>query len=107
MQICRSANAGLLFNSVYFIVDGVFIGNWLGRDAMAAAGVAAPMLELMIALSMAITAGSGVLVSVALSQKRQKEANCGMMHALLTAGVWHFKMYPIKWTHEIMTNPFC
>lgn len=78
---------GLLFNSVYFIVDGVFIGNRLGRDAMAAAGVAVPMLELMIALSMAITAGSGVLVSVALSQKRSAEANCGMMHALLTAGV--------------------
>ncbi len=78
---------GLLFNSVYFIADGVFIGNRLGRDAMAAAGVAVPMLELMIALSMAITAGSGVLVSVAISQKRPAEANCGMMHALLTAGV--------------------
>ena len=77
---------GLLFNSVYFIVDGVFIGNRLGRDAMAAAGMAVPMLELMIALSMAITAGSGVLVSVALSQKRHGEANSGMMHALLTAG---------------------
>ena len=77
---------GLLFNSVYFIVDGMFIGNRLGRDAMAAAGVAVPMLELMIALSMAITAGSGVLVSVALSQKRPAEANSGMMHALLTAG---------------------
>lgn len=25
---------GLLFNSVYMIVDGVFIGNRLGRDAM-------------------------------------------------------------------------
>ena len=28
---------GLLFNSVYTIVDGVFIGNRLGREAMAAA----------------------------------------------------------------------
>ena len=45
------------------------------------------MLELMIALSMAITAGSGVLVSVALSRKHQAEANSAMMHALLTAGV--------------------
>lgn len=30
---------GLLFNSIYTIVDGVFIGNRLGRDAMAAAAV--------------------------------------------------------------------
>ena len=33
---------GLLFNSVYMIVDGVFIGNRLGRDAMAAAAVSVP-----------------------------------------------------------------
>ena len=30
---------GLLFNSVYIIVDGVFIGHRLGTDAMAAAAV--------------------------------------------------------------------
>ena len=30
---------GLLFNSVYLIVDGVFIGHRLGTDAMAAAAV--------------------------------------------------------------------
>ena len=32
---------GLLFNSVYTIVDGVFIGHRLGREAMAAAAVGA------------------------------------------------------------------
>ncbi|MBQ9265037.1 MAG: polysaccharide biosynthesis C-terminal domain-containing protein [Clostridia bacterium] len=87
-QFCRYAlpqMLGLLFNSVYFIVDGMFIGNRLGRDAMAAAGVAVPILELLIALSMAITAGSGVLVSVALSQKRHDNANTGMMHAISAA----------------------
>ena len=30
---------GLLFNSVYIIVDGIFIGNRLGTDAMAATAV--------------------------------------------------------------------
>ena len=34
---------GLLFNSVYMIVDGVFIGNRLGRDAMAVAAVSVPV----------------------------------------------------------------
>ena len=45
---------GLLFNSVYVIVDGIFIGNRLGRDAMAAAAVAVPFVEILIALSMAV-----------------------------------------------------
>ena len=37
---------GLLFNSVYIIVDGVFIGNRLGRDAMVAAAVSVPLVEI-------------------------------------------------------------
>ncbi len=78
---------GLLFNSVYFVVDGVFIGNRLGRDAMAAAGVAVPMLELMIALSMAIASGSGVMVSLSLAQKRREEADSDAMSAVIFTGV--------------------
>lgn len=41
---------GLVFNSVYMIVDGVFIGNVLGRDSMAAAAVAVPLIEILIAV---------------------------------------------------------
>lgn len=87
-QFCRYAlpqMVGLLLNSVYFIVDGMFIGNRLGRDAMAAAGVAVPMLEFMIALSMAITAGSGVMVSLALAKHQAQEAVDCAMHAVMTA----------------------
>ena len=55
---------GLLFNSVYVIVDGIFIGNRLGRDAMAAAAVSVPFVEILIALSMAVASGAGVMISV-------------------------------------------
>ena len=54
---------GLLFNSIYMIVDGMFIGNILGRDSMAAAAVAVPLIEILIALSMAIASGAGVMIS--------------------------------------------
>lgn len=54
---------GLLFNSVYMIVDGVFIGNRLGRGAMAAAAVSVPLVEILIALSMATATGAGVMIS--------------------------------------------
>ncbi len=54
---------GLLCNSVYLIVDGVFIGNRLGREAMAAAAVAVPFIEILIALAMAVASGAGILIS--------------------------------------------
>ena len=59
---------GLLFNSVYTIVDGVFIGHRLGRGAMAAAAVSVPLAEILIALGIAIAAGAGVLISGALGR---------------------------------------
>ena len=57
---------GLLFNSVYTIVDGVFIGHRLGREAMAAAAVAVPLIEILISVAMAAGAGAGVLIAARL-----------------------------------------
>lgn len=65
---------GLLFNSVYIIVDGIFIGNRLGRDAMAAAAVSVPLVEVLIALSMAIATGAGVMISSQLGQGKRENA---------------------------------
>lgn len=39
---------GLLFNSIYVIVDGIFIGNRLGRDAMAAAAISVSFVEILL-----------------------------------------------------------
>lgn len=60
---------GLLFNSVYLIVDGMFIGNRLGREAMAAAAVAVPFIEILIALAMAVASGAGIIISTKLGRK--------------------------------------
>ena len=73
---------GLLFNSVYVIVDGVFIGNRLGRDAMAAAAVSVPFVEILIALSMAVASGAGVMISGQLG-RREKEKALQTFHAAM------------------------
>lgn len=65
---------GLLFNSVYVIVDGIFIGNRLGRGAMAAAAVSVPFVEILIALSMAVASGAGVLISGQLARGEKRRA---------------------------------
>lgn len=78
---------GLLFNSVYTIVDGVFIGNVLGRDAMAAAAVAVPLIEILIAISMAIASGAGVLISGQLAQNETEKARQVFDTSLICAGI--------------------
>lgn len=77
---------GLLFNSIYIIVDGVFIGTRLGSKALAAAGVAVPVVELLIALSIGLTSGAGVVISSRLATKDYRAARSAFMHALLVQG---------------------
>lgn len=65
---------GLLFNSVYMIVDGVFIGHRLGTEAMAAAAVSVPLIEILIAISMAVASGAGVLISEHIGRGEGKQS---------------------------------
>ncbi|MBU5486214.1 MATE family efflux transporter [Clostridium sp. MSJ-11] len=55
--------AGLLFNSMYILVDGLFVARILGREALAAVTVGVPVVEVLLALSMLISVGAGVLIS--------------------------------------------
>ena len=77
---------GLLLNSVYLIVDGMFIGNRLGRDAMAAAAISVPVVEILIALSLAISVGASIIISSNFGAGREKEANEAFNLSLLIAG---------------------
>ena len=65
---------GLLFNSIYLIVDGVFIGHRLGTDSMAAAAVSVPLMEMLIAMSIAIAAGAGVSIAGQLGRGEREGA---------------------------------
>lgn len=78
---------GLLFNSVYMIVDGIFIGNRLGRDAMAAAAVSVPFVEVLIALSMAVASGAGIMISNQLGRKENTQAVQTFNTAILCSAV--------------------
>ncbi|GAA0728613.1 MATE family efflux transporter [Clostridium malenominatum] len=55
--------AGLLFNSLYILVDGLFVARLLGREALAAVTVGVPVVEILLAISMLVSVGAGVLIS--------------------------------------------
>lgn len=65
----------MLFNSVYLIVDGIFIGHRLGADALAAGGLAVPVVEIVIAVAMMISVGAGVTMAQAFATEDTEQAN--------------------------------
>lgn len=65
---------GLLFNSLYIVVDGLFVARMLGRESFAAVTVGVPAVEILLAISMLISVGAGVLISSNKGQGKNDEA---------------------------------
>ena len=54
---------GNIAQQLYSTVDTIVVGNYVNTDALAAVGVATPVLNLMLSLLIGISTGVGVLVS--------------------------------------------
>ncbi|RPH96639.1 MAG: MATE family efflux transporter, partial [Calditrichaeota bacterium] len=65
---------GTFFNSLYNIVDRIFIGQGVGADGLAAATVAFPIMMMIMAVGMLIGFGSNALISIHLGEKNKEAA---------------------------------
>lgn len=64
----------MLFSSIGMIIDGVFVGNHVGSNALAAVNIVMPIFTVVFALSDMIAAGSSVKVAMALGKGEIDEA---------------------------------
>ncbi len=74
--------AAMLVNGLYQVVDGIFIGRYLGADGLAGINVAWPAISAVLGLGMLIGAGTGALVSL-----RQGEGRAAAAKSELTTGI--------------------
>lgn len=65
----------MLASALYQILDGVFVGQFLGATAFAAINLAMPFVIINFSLADLIGVGSSVPISVCLGKKQEKEAN--------------------------------
>ena len=65
----------MLASALYQILDGVFVGQFLGTTAFAAINLAMPFVIINFSLADLIGVGSSVPISVCLGKKQEKEAN--------------------------------
>lgn len=73
----------LLLNSIYIVVDGLFVARLIGRDALSAVTVAVPMMEILIALSLLISVGAGVLISYHRGRGEMQQARDAFVHSFV------------------------
>ncbi len=65
----------MLAMSIYSVLEGIFIGQYLGESAFAAVNLAMPFVMINFSLADLIGVGSSVPISIALGRKDEKRAN--------------------------------
>jgi len=73
-QYALPAIIGTLVNSLYNVIDRIFIGHWVGDDALAALGLILPIMNITAAAGMLVGAGSASRISIYLGKKDKETA---------------------------------
>ena len=69
------AMVGMAFSTIYYIIDGIFVGHFIGHEALAAVNLVMPLLMIITALAEMVATGSAVRISILLGQDNEEEAN--------------------------------
>ncbi|WP_313076661.1 MATE family efflux transporter [Lacrimispora sp.] len=74
MQFAMPAIIAMLVNSIYNIVDQIFIGQGVGYLGNAATTIAFPVVTIVLALSTLLGAGGSAYAAIKLGEKKEQEA---------------------------------
>ena len=68
------ASIGILVMSLNILIDTIFVGQWIGSNAIAAINVVLPVSFFIAALGMSIGVGGASIISRALGEKKHSKA---------------------------------
>lgn len=81
-KYCLPAVVGMLVMALYNVVDRIFIGQWVGPDAIAGLAVTFPVMNLTTAIGVLIGVGASARVSIVLGAGRPDRAQEMLGNAL-------------------------
>ncbi len=65
----------MIFTSIYSVIDGLFLSNYVGKEAFAAVNVILPYLMLFTSTGFMFGTGGSALIAKTLGEKKEKEAD--------------------------------
>ena len=81
-QFSLPAIIGMLANSLYMIINRLFVGNVVGADAISGMAVTMPISIILMAFGLLVGIGSGAMISIRLGQREQEAAEQILGNAL-------------------------
>ena len=65
---------GMLFFSIYIVIDGIFVGQVVGANGLAAINIAMPFFSIAMAVSIMVSSGANTIVAIELGQGQTQKA---------------------------------
>ncbi len=94
---------GNIFQQAYNLVDSIIVGQYLGKEALAAVGASFPLIFLLISLIIGIASGSTIMIAQFYGAKqieKVKLTNSTLMIFLLAAS-FLMTFVGVSWTEEV------
>ena len=73
----------LVFTSLLTVADGIFVGQGVGSDALAAINIVAPLFLVTTGMAMMFGVGVSVVANIHLAQGNAKAADINVTQALI------------------------
>ena len=84
IRLSLPATFGMLMNALYNLVDAIFIGRGVGRDALGGIAIAFPVQMIIIGFGFLIGMGSASLISRSLGQGDKEKAKNTVGNAMMS-----------------------
>ena len=101
---------GNFFQQLFNTVDAIFLGRFIGDDALAAVGATIPVIFLILVLSLGIAMGAGVMASQYFGAKSREDlsytiGNAITLSAIISAALSILTPIASRWILTIMQTP--
>ncbi len=78
---------GMVFSAVFIITDGIFVGQGIGSDAIAAVNITAPLFLINTGVALMFGIGASVVASINLSKGKLNIARVHITQAVIVSSV--------------------
>lgn len=74
-----------LFNTLYTIVDGIFVASYVGTDALAAINIAYPIVNVLTGIALLFATGGSAIAALSIGAGKKKEADSAFSVSVIGA----------------------
>lgn len=75
IKFVSPAVISMIFISLYTIIDGIFVAQFVGLDALASINIVLPIISVLCGIGIMFATGGGALISISMGENKYMEAN--------------------------------